>query len=130
LFQKFQKFGFLVLQGRNFQYPKTRLISVYFDKVVLVVATEDKLAKKFHLPFVLSLGLQFIDVGRTEVFDAFGKFFLIEEYFIYTYEEFVSPVRIELAAKAIIGQIGHVIVEHCFQPLEKSSFTRRPLLGY
>ena len=75
---------FLFFKHRYLQYPETGLVPIDFDKIVLVVTAEDELAKKLHFPFVLSLGLQFIDIGRAQVFDTFGKFFLVEQYLVDT----------------------------------------------
>ena len=107
---------FLFFEYGYFQYPKTGLVPVYLDKVVLVIATEDELAKKLHFPFVLPFGFKFIDVGCAQVFDAFGELFLVEQYLVYTDEQFVRPIRIELAAEAVIGQVGKVVVENGLQP--------------
>tara|TARA_R110000744_G_scaffold104249_1_gene199702 strand:+ start:11606 stop:11971 length:366 start_codon:yes stop_codon:yes gene_type:complete len=119
-----EEIRFLFFEHWYLQYPKTGLVPVYLDKIVLVVTTENKLAKELHFPLVLSLGLQFVDIGRTQVLDALGKLFLVEQYLVYADEQLVGPIRIELAAETVIGQIGQVVVEDGLQPLEKSALAR------
>src|SRR6056297_1545330 len=124
-FKMFQEPCFLFFQGRHLQYPKTGLVAVYLDKVVLIVTAEYKLAKEFHLPFVLALGFQFIDIGSTQVFNTFGEFLFVEQHLVYTYEKLVCPVRIELATETIIGQISHVVIEQGLHPFEESTLASR-----
>src|SRR5690606_10388841 len=103
-----------LFQGWNLQYPKTGFAIIYLDKILLVVTTKDELPKEFDFPLILPLGFQFVEIGRTQVLDPFGQFFLIKEYLVYTDQKLVGPIGIKLTAKAIIGEIGQVIVEHGF----------------
>jgi hypothetical protein len=127
-YQVIKKIGFLFFDHWYFQYPETGLVPVDLDKVVLIVTAEDELAEELHFPFVLSLGLQFIYIGGAQVFDTFGKLLLVEQYLVYADEQLVRPVRIELAAKTVIGQVGQVVVEDGLQPFQKSALARGTFL--
>tara|TARA_R110000744_G_scaffold380001_1_gene499421 strand:+ start:3532 stop:4269 length:738 start_codon:yes stop_codon:yes gene_type:complete len=124
-----EKICFLFIKYRYLQYPETSLVSIYLDKVVLVVTAQYELTEELHLPFVLSLGLQFIDVGRTQVFDTLCQLFFIEQYLVDTDEQFICPVRIELAAETIVGQIGHIVVEQGLHPFQEGAFARGTFFG-
>ena len=120
--------GILFLQMGYLQDPEPGLVPIYLNKVVLIVAAKDKLAKEFHLPFVLPLGLQFVDIGGAQVFDAFGELFLIEQHFVDTDEQLVGPVGIELATKTVIGQIGKVVLKNSLKPFQKGTLPSGPFL--
>lgn len=104
-------------------------MGIDLDETVLVVAAEDELAKEFHFPFVLALGLQFVPVGGAQVFDALGELFLVEQYLVDAYQQLVRPVRIELACKAVIGQIGKVVAKDLLEPFEEGAFPGVPFGG-
>ncbi len=69
---------------RDFQYPEAGLVTVDLDEIVLVVAAKDEFAEELDLPLVPALGLQFVDVGRAQVFDALGQLLLVEQYLLDT----------------------------------------------
>tara|TARA_R110002074_G_scaffold122612_9_gene257403 strand:- start:34475 stop:34858 length:384 start_codon:yes stop_codon:yes gene_type:complete len=124
-----QEIGLLFFEHGYFQDPKTGLVPVYLDEVVLVIAAQDELAEELHFPFVLSLSLQLVDIGGAQVFDPFGQFLFIEQYFVNADEQLVRPVCIELAAETIISQIGHVIVKDGLKPFQKSTLACGTFLG-
>jgi hypothetical protein len=129
-FQKIQKLGFHFLQGGYLQHPKTGLIIVYLDEIIFIVAAKDELAKELDLPFILALGLQLIDIGRAQILDALGQLFLIEKHLVDADQELVRPIGVELAAETVIGEVGHVVVEHYLQPFKKCTLACGPFLGY
>ena len=127
-YQLLKEIGLLFFKNRYLQYPEPGLVPIDFDKVVLVVTAQDELAEELHFPFVLSLGLQFVDIGCTQVLDTLRKLLLVEEYLVDTNEQFVRPVRIELTAETVICKVGQVVVKNGLQPFKKSAFARGTFL--
>ena len=105
-------------------------MGIDLDKTVLVVAAQYKFTKEFHFPFVLSLGLQFVPVGRAQIFNALGEFLFVEQYLVHAYQQLVGPIRIELACKAIVGQIGKVVAKDLLEPFEKGTLSSVSFGGY
>jgi hypothetical protein len=87
-----QTFRFFFFEHGCFQYPEPGLVPFYLYKVVLVVAAQDKLSEELHFPFVLSLGLQLVDFGRTQVLYTFGKLLPVEQYFVYKDEKLIVSI--------------------------------------
>tara|TARA_B100001146_G_scaffold212318_1_gene211634 strand:- start:820 stop:1569 length:750 start_codon:yes stop_codon:yes gene_type:complete len=104
-------------------------MGIDLDKTVLVVTTKDELAEKLHFPFILAFCLQFVPVGGTQIFDALGKLLFVEQYLVNAYQQLVGPVRVELACKAVIGQVCQVVSEDFLEPFEKGAFPSVPFGG-
>jgi len=130
LYQLVQEIGILLFKGRDLPHPETGLMGIDLDKTILVITAEDKFTEELHFPFVLALGLEFVPVGGTQIFDALGKLLFVEQYLVNTYQQLVGPVRIELACKAIIGQIGKVVAKDFLEPFEEGAFPGVPFGGY
>ena len=114
--QVFQKIGLFRFQHRDLYHPEPGLVGIYLYKAFLVVAAQDKLAKELHLPFILALGLQLVDISGAEIFDTFGEFLFIEQDLINAYKQFVRPIGIKLAAKTVVSKVGQVVLKDFLEP--------------
>jgi len=129
-YQTVKKIGFFLFDWKYLSDPEPCLVPINFDKVILVIAAENKLAKELDFAFVLTFCFQHTPVCGAQVLDTFGQFLLIEQNFIDTDEQSVCPIRIELAAKTVIGQVGQIISEHFFQPFQEGALTGASFFGY